>query len=218
MKHPNIIVVGQSGHGKSSSLRNLNPLTTAIIIPECKVLPFQNASKFLHQVETTDMQGLNTAWAKFNTMKEIEVIVIDSFSAYQRQILSFCRGAYKDWDIWSNHNKILAGILQITKRSEKFVVWLAIDEVIEKVTASGSKRTQRAVKVDGKELFGAVESEFTICLFCDCRDINGKTVYRFQTNTDTTDSAKTPMGMFNEQYIDNDLNLVIQRCKEYYGR
>ena len=43
---PNVIVVGKSGSGKSTSLRNLNPKTTAVINTERKQLPFKGANDF----------------------------------------------------------------------------------------------------------------------------------------------------------------------------
>lgn len=39
--------------------------------------------------------------------------------------------------------------------------------------------------------------------------------YKFLTNSDGTCTAKTPMGLFNDKLIDNDLNLVINAIKEY---
>ena len=49
------------------------------------------------------------------------------------------------------------------------------------------------------------------------RDKDGKVRYVFQTNSDGITSAKTPMGMFNEPYIDNDIAAVIDAAKKYYS-
>jgi hypothetical protein len=40
--------------------------------------------------------------------------------------------------------------------------------------------------------------------------------YFFQTNTDGVTSAKTPMGMFDEQLIPNDIVTVLKKAEEYY--
>ena len=45
---PNIIIVGRSGTGKSTSLRNLDPATTAVLNTERKQLPFKGANEFLN--------------------------------------------------------------------------------------------------------------------------------------------------------------------------
>jgi hypothetical protein len=47
------------------------------------------------------------------------------------------------------------------------------------------------------------------------RDDEGNPSYKFITNSDGTCTAKSPMGLFNDIYIDNDLNYVVNRIKEY---
>ena len=49
----------------------------------------------------------------------------------------------------------------------------------------------------------------------DVKYDDGKATYKFITNSDGTCTAKTPMGLFNEIYIDNDLDYVVKRIKEY---
>ena len=58
-----------------------------------------------------------------------------------------------------------------------------------------------------------VEGMFTIVLHAMKRD--GK--YVFATNSDGLDCAKSPLDMFDSMYIDNDLNKVNERIKEYYN-
>lgn len=67
----------------------------------------------------------------------------------------------------------------------------------------------------GKLLDGTVclEGLFTIVLRCKTE----KDKYLFGTQTDGCDVAKTPMEMFAEQYIDNDLKMVDDTIREYYG-
>ena len=60
---PNIIVVGKSGSGKSTSLRNLNPKSTAILNVERKQLPFKEAKNFLN-VAVPDLNTFNAAFKK----------------------------------------------------------------------------------------------------------------------------------------------------------
>lgn len=61
-----------------------------------------------------------------------------------------------------------------------------------------------------------LEGLFTYVLFTTIqRDDDNKPSYKFITNSDGTCTAKTPMGLFNEIYIDNDLDYVIKRIKEY---
>jgi hypothetical protein len=61
-----------------------------------------------------------------------------------------------------------------------------------------------------------LEGLFTYVFFTTVqKDENDKPTYKFITNSDGTCTAKSPIGMFPELYIDNDLKLVIDRINEY---
>ena len=74
------------------------------------------------------------------------------------------------------------------------------------------------IKTIGKMLDSVITLEglFTYVLFTRVNtDESNKVQYRFLTNSDGTCTAKTPMGLFPEILIDNDLDLVINRIKKY---
>lgn len=61
-----------------------------------------------------------------------------------------------------------------------------------------------------------LEGLFTYVFFTRLvTDDDNKMQYRFITNSDGTCTAKSPMGLFEDTFIDNDLKLVIERIKEY---
>lgn len=60
-----------------------------------------------------------------------------------------------------------------------------------------------------------IEGLFTYVLFTKVTNGDNGTEYRFVTNNDGSSTAKTPMGLFEERFIDNDLKLVIDRINEY---
>ena len=63
-----------------------------------------------------------------------------------------------------------------------------------------------------------LEGLFTYVLYTTIiRSEDNKPEYKFITNSDGTCTAKTPMGLFDSLLIDNDLNLVIEKIKEYNG-
>lgn len=63
-----------------------------------------------------------------------------------------------------------------------------------------------------------LEGLFTYVLFTKVvLDESNKAMYRFVTNSDGTCTAKTPMGLFDDLLIDNDLKFVIDKIKEYNG-
>lgn len=76
------------------------------------------------------------------------------------------------------------------------------------------------MKTQGKMIDNVITLEglFTYVLFTEVsRDDDGNPTYKFKTNSDGTCTAKSPMGMFNELLIDNDLQTVISKIKEYNG-
>ena len=63
-----------------------------------------------------------------------------------------------------------------------------------------------------------MEGLFTVVLFTDINMDGSKEVqYRFQTNqTDGGNTCKSPMGMFSETFIPNDMRSVIDTINNYY--
>ena len=208
---PNIIIVGPSGAGKSSSLRNLNPKTTAVLNTERKQLPFKNADKFMN-VPISTLSELKNALIKALESEEIEVIVIESFTSMIEIIFREADARYKGFDVWSYYNKEIDKILDKSKNSDKYVVFTAIDGVYD----GDSGVEERYVAVDGNRWKKRVEKEFVIALFTDVHKGDEGVNYRFRTNTTGRDSAKSPMGMFEDLHIPNNLGKVIQMCEDYY--
>ena len=207
----NIIVVGKSGSGKSSSLRNLNPETTAVLNIERKQLPFKGAMKFKN-VGIPDLNTFNAAFKKAVESDEIKTIVIESFTSLVEMIYREADVRFKGFDVWSFYNKEIDRILNMSKNTDKHIIYLAIDGAYD----SEDGVQERFVAVDGNRWKKRVEKEFVVCLFTDNHYSNEQTSYRFRTQSQGKDSAKSPMEMFDNLYIDNDLAQVIEKCNEYY--
>lgn len=60
-----------------------------------------------------------------------------------------------------------------------------------------------------------IEGLFTYVFFTSVINDEGAPQYKFITNSDGTSTAKTPMGLFNELLIDNDIQVVIDAIKRY---
>jgi hypothetical protein len=208
---PNIIIVGPSGSGKSSSMRSLDPKTTAVLNTERKQLPFKNANEFMN-VPIKSVSEFHTALDKAMSSDKIKTIVIESFTSLIEIIFREADIRYKGFDVWSYYNKEIDKILDKSKNSDKYIVFTSIDGVYD----GDNGVEERYVAVDGNRWKKRVEKEFVIALYTDTRATDEGVQYRFRTNTTGRDSAKSPMGMFNDLHIDNDLNIVINSCEEYY--
>jgi len=209
---PNIIIAGPSGSGKSSSMRNLDPKTTAVINTERKQLPFKNAKEFMN-VPVKSVSEFHSALDKAMSSDKVDTIIIESFTSLIEIIFREADIRYKGFDVWSYYNKEIDKILDKSKNSDKYVVFTAIDGVYD----GDNGVEERYVAVDGNRWKKRVEKEFVVCLFTDTRKTDDGVSYRFRTNTTGRDSAKSPMGMFENLHIENCLKEVIDKCELYYN-
>lgn len=227
---PHSLIVGPSGSGKTSSLRNLDPSTTWIIAPERKTLPFKGRfpkhfplpsamPKDPKNIPDSVIKETRERFQEATEDKSCRLIVIDSFSKWEEYLEQYHRMVDSGWDIWNNYNSGILTFLDRIKCSEVPVVLTAIDEIItESTTEEHVSVRSRRVKVMGSRWEGKVEKEFSHVFFTDNeKEGDGRLKYQFLTNSDGTCSAKTPMGMFEELRVENDLQAVMERMEEFYG-
>lgn len=223
MNYPLIAVVGASGTGKSYSLRNLNPQTTRILNIERKPLPFRKSAEYSKQ-NLKEHSSVQTFEADFDVAlaaKDIDTIVIESFSKYAEMLLTMAKSVEKGYSIYNLYNDKVTMFLEKAKsNNNKFVVILGIDEIVKFETTSGGETATRRLKVAGKQWEGMIEKEFTIVLFTFVKPDADKTKppkYQFVTNNyDGTISAKSPPDMFGGLFIDNDIARVVEVVRDYY--
>ena len=214
MNKPLIGIVGSSGSGKSTSLRNLPHDRTIIIDLERKGLPFREAKNF--QIITANTlpdieKAISTA------TQNADIVVIESFTKYCEILIDVAQKMYKGFDIWNYYNKQIRNTLESLKNEKATVVVTAIDEIVKIMQPTGGEYNTRRIKVQGKVHEGCIEKELLLVLFTEVRREKDSIEYCFQTNSDGITSAKTPMGMFSDLYIPNDLNTVINSVEEYYA-
>ena len=227
MKLPNLLIVGKSGSGKSTSLRNMDRSTTWILDMENKTLPFPGAFKH-HYTIPADYRNANnwgTLLKEFRELmvhaansKECSCIVVESFRKWDEGLIEYERSTRTGWDIWNEHNQSVRERIREYKYWPMPVVWLGYDDVVEIETPDPNRPMRRScLKVFGKEWEGLVEGEFEMVLFTHQTIHQNRPKYWFKTNNIGECSAKTPLGMFDEMLIDNDLEAVLSRMVSYYG-
>lgn len=197
-----ILVLGKSGSGKSTSLRNFAPDEVGIFNVLGKPLPFKGGAKFPQAV----MPGYD-AIKKALRRNAKRAYVIDD-STYLMQNENFERAKEKGYEKFTDmalHFQQLIGAA-ISTDSDTIVYFLHhVDE-----NADGSEK----VKSIGKML----EEKFCIEGACpvviDCRVIDGE--HRFVTRNDGMNLAKAPIDSLPET-MDNDLKAVDTMLRDYWG-
>lgn len=212
---PNIFIVGPSGHGKSTSLRNLSPDSTAILNTEQKALPFRGANKFKMNVPIPDMEKYWLMFEKAMSSEKVENLVIESFTSLSENQMRESKKFFTGFDMWSNYKENIGKLLHKSKNTDKYVIFTGIDQVLE----DESGVAERFIAVEGSWK-KKVEKEFVIVLFANTfTNESGEIEHCFITNKMKGFEnviAKSPMGMF-PLTIPNDINIVIDYIEKYYN-
>jgi len=205
------LILGNSGSGKSTSLRNLDPAHTLLIQCISKPLPFRSEGWTLRSkanpqgniYRTDNSAHIVTAMERSTA----EVVVIDDYQAVMVNELmgrSTEKGYEKFTDIakgaWNVFNA--AGKLAEHRR----IYILAHTQTDE----LGNIRMKTVGKMVDQTL--VPEGYFTIVLRTEI--INGN--YLFSTQTNGQDCCKSPVNMFDEKYIQNDLKYVDESIVKFY--
>lgn len=215
-----ILVVGESGCGKSRSMKNLDPKSTYVINCIGKNLPFQSWKKNYKSGKGGNLLKSTNSEEVVNCMKaiseqrpDIKTIVVDDVQyimSYEYMERALEKGYNKFSEIAKNMFEVM--ITPERLRDDLTVIYLAHSE---DVSANGFTKTK--MKTVGKMLDSAITLEglFTIVLLSGNYKSESGMHYVFLTQSDGTTIAKTPEDMFTELSIPNDLQLVLERIKEY---
>ncbi len=201
-----ILIMGESGTGKSTSLRNCDPANTAVVNPVAKPLPFKASVKFSMLNGETDSREI-CRWMKSQAAAGKKLIVVDDFQ-YILAVPYMNRIKETGWD---KYNDFGANYFEIIRVCEE----LPEDVVVAYMTHSETLDTGlTTVKLIGKLLREkiTIEGLFTVVLRTGVNE--GK--YYFFTQNSGKDTVKSPMGMFPAYAIDNDLNYVVDKIRNFY--
>lgn len=224
-----IAIVGESGQGKSTSVRTLNPKETFIINISKKRLPFPKATENYKEFHTKSDEGKKGNYFETHNYKhivevmtfissarpDIKNIVIDDFQYLMSD--EFMQRAYENgWQKYTDIARHAYDVLTTGSKLRKDIkVFILCHE--EQITDAGIKK--RKIKTIGKLLDNHITLEglFTIVLFTEVRKEVDKefSEYYFSTQTDGTTTAKSPMGLFSKLLIPNDLKLVAEAIDNY---
>ena len=207
------IILGQSGSGKSASLRNLDPANTLLIQAIKKPLPFRSVGwKSIADkgnIYVSDNSAKICAAMRKTTR---DVIVIDDFqytmaNEFMRRVTDQEAGA----SAFQKYNEIARSAWDILNCSaslpdNKRVYILSHTQTDE----SGNVK----IKTIGKLLDEKITIEGMVSIVLRTEIVNGN--YLFSTRNSGHDTTKTPIGLFDEDLIENDLALIDAAIFNYY--
>ena len=198
-----VLILGESGSGKSTSLRNFNKDELVIYNVAGKPLPFRGGTQLLR----ADNVSYNTIMQNMSK-KKFRCYVIDD-SQYLLAFELFGRVAEKTYDKFTEMAVHFYDLIQFVIRQmppDCIVYFLHHTDDID-----GKVKAKTVGKMLNEKL--TVEGLFSIVLMA--KNLDGR--YIFRTHSDGRDTVKTPMGMFEQDEIDNDLKAVDAAIREYYS-
>jgi hypothetical protein len=203
-----VAIVAKSGAGKTYSLRNLDPNTTGFINMENKPLPFIN--NFVHYCTPKSFSEAYQKIIEYGQNKDIKVIVIDSFSAYQEDALILASTTKKGFDVWNDYNMNIRSLMKLIKLVPKDVLITAHYQIVQIDNGSSSEK-RIGVKGNEHNVTG-IEGNFTMVVFADMKMVDNKRQFIYKLLTSGNDTAKTPPYLIEAlggEEIPNDAKLVI---------
>lgn len=209
-------IMGESGSGKTTSLRNLDPKTTMYFDADKKGLSWKGWRKDYNAENqnylANDLANIaKLTLIKVNESKEfkhIKTVVIDTLNGIMVAD-EMRRSKEKGYDKWQDLAASVYDLVDyaLIMRSDVNVIFLCHTQTDH--DDNGYMFTR--IKTSGRKLDKIVlESKFPVVLHA--KVIDGKHVFETQADFST---AKTPMGAFEERYIDNDIVPVLKVLEEY---
>jgi len=237
-----VLICGQSGDGKSFSLKNLRDQQGVVYI-NCeggKPLPFKNKFK---EVTIDDPMEIFDLVDQINEdpQQRFHTIVIDTISFMMNRYESVhVIGAANTMAAWGNYGQFFPKLIyDHVAKGRAFVVMLGhLDAVLNEDTG----RTDYSVPVKGALKKNGLEAYFTTVV--NCRKLNLKEILKeakesavlqitdrdralgymhvFQTRTVKStvgDRIRSPWALFSDEetYINNDAQTVVDRLMKYYA-
>lgn len=205
-----VLCLGESGSGKSTSLRNFTKDNVGVISVVTKPLPFKSDI----EPYKVSKKAKETGKSRYDLIKaviskgKVKSYVIDD-SQYLLAFDSFDKAKETGYGKFTNMAVSFEKLIEFCIDEiddDKIVYFLHHCET----TDAGKVKAKTIGKMLDSQL--TIEGMFSIVLFCQS---DGKT-HQFVTQSDGNTTAKSPMEMF-DLVIDNDLALVDAKIREYYG-
>lgn len=209
-----ILIMGESGSGKTTSMRNLKPEETFYIDCDKKGLNWkgwkeQYSLDKKNYIATSDGQKIKKILEKIDQeQKQIKNVVVDTLNGIMIDD-EFARMKEKGFDKWQDMAYSIYELINYANilREDLTIIFVMHSQTERDDTGFYFTRA----KTSGKKLDKiVVESKFSTVLLAKCTE--GKYIFETHSNNST---VKTPLGVFEEDAIENDIVKVLEALKDY---
>ena len=197
-----VLILGESGTGKTTSLRNCSPDAFGIINVSKKPLPFRSSFKTFNTDDYAQIIGaLKLAKVPSMVIDDSQYLMVNSFMRRSCE-----KGYDKYTDIANKHWGLIDFVINSMPENKIVYFMSHIDR-----DQQGNEKAKTVGRMIDQYI--TLEGLFTIVFKTHVQD--GR--YTFLTHNSGFDTVKTPLGMFTSDEIDNDLAVVDKIIREYYN-
>lgn len=221
-----LLILGESGCGKSTSLRNLNPTETFIISTTSKPLPWRGWKK--HYTKFHPKDSPNGNWYQTSKSSQISKIIkyVNSKMPHIKNIciddlqytMAFEYMDRRDETGFKKFSDIGGDFTDLLRLADDLKDGTKLIFTAHSENTGDAMNPHFTMKTVGKMVAEKITPEglFTYVFYALPVSGDGERMdYKFLTNTDGEHVAKTPIGMFEELLIDNDLAEIIKVIDAY---
>ena len=199
-----VLILGESGSGKSASMRNFNSEDVRVLNVASKPFPFRNVNK-LKKANKATYAMIKGAVSSGQSLSYVvdDAQYLMAFESFEKANET---GYTKFTLMAKNYEEMLRYIQEDTSPDTIVYIMQHID-----TDENGKVKAKTLGKMLDQQL--TIEGLFTIVLLAKADEKR----HYFVTQSDGTNPCKSPMGMFDDIEIDNDLKMVDDTIREYYG-
>lgn len=196
-----VLILGESGSGKSASLRNFDPEKVGVFNVAGKPLPFRRRLKVVNNATYADIY-------KVLAKPKLSAYIIDD-SQYLMAFEELDRAKETGYTKFTEMALNFSGLVRyIINNLPPDIIVYFLHHV--ETTEQGKVKAKTVGKMIDSKL--TLEGLFSIVLLCEA-SVDG---HHFVTQSDGYTTAKSPMEMFDKE-IDNDLAMVDAIIREYWN-
>lgn len=196
-----VLILGHSGSGKSTSMRNCTADRFGIINVQGKPLPFKSDLKTFNSDSYLDIMAV------LKNSRTPSVVIDDSqyLMSHEFMYRAYEKGYEKYSSIGANFFQLLETIRHLPNDKIVYLMHhIEFDEAGREKAKTVGKMVDNYIVVEG-------------CFAIVLKAVADNKGYHFHTKTNGADPVKTPLNLFEEEVIDNDLLLVDNTIRSYYG-